>query len=78
MLLVHLFPSVVTETRCSRIPTTRRTCDGAPSFLNHKCGAERHAGTINESQSADTRIPAVLKGYLVGNCGKQLQSDVLK
>jgi hypothetical protein len=43
--------------------TTRRKCDGAPSFVNHKYGGEYHAGTINESQSAGTCIPAVLEEY---------------
>jgi hypothetical protein len=37
-----------------------------------------HAWTINESQVTDLHIATALEGSLVGNRGKQLQSEVAK
>jgi len=55
MRMVHMFPSIISETRCSRISEMRE----------ENVVERRHARNINESQSEDTRIDS----KLVGNCG---------
>jgi hypothetical protein len=66
MLLVHLLPSIVSETHSSRIPKMQEE-----NVVEH-----HHALTINES--AESHLATALEGHFIGNCGKHPQLDLVE